>query len=126
MSVNMYRMDLTRCCSPVLATPLSETDASELAGVLKALADPARLRLLSIIASSPAGEACACDLSGPVDRSQPTVSHHLSQLVRAGILVREQRGKWAWFRIDNDRLAAVCEGLAPAGSRSSYSPASSA
>jgi ArsR family transcriptional regulator, arsenate/arsenite/antimonite-responsive transcriptional repressor len=121
----MYPMDATRCCSPVLASPLSETDASELAGVLKALADPARLRLLSIIASSPNGEACACDLS--VDRSQPTVSHHLSQLVRAGILVREQRGKWAWFRIDNDRLAEVCEGLTPVGSRdSSYAGAPSA
>jgi ArsR family transcriptional regulator, arsenate/arsenite/antimonite-responsive transcriptional repressor len=120
----MYRMDVTRCCAPLLATPLSEEDASELAAVLKALADPARLRLLSIIASSPDGEACACDLSGPVDRSQPTVSHHLSQLVRAGILVREQRGKWAWFRIDYDRLAAVCEGLSPVGSRVAYSAAS--
>lgn len=92
---------------------MSEADANALAGVLKALADPARLRLLSIIASSPDGEACACDLPGPVARSQPTVSHHLSQLVRAGILTREQRGKWAWFRVDNDRLAAVCRGLAP-------------
>ena len=122
----MYPMDRTRCCSPVLATPLSEAAASELAVVLKALADPARLRLLSIIASSPNEEACVCDLSGPVARSQPTVSHHLSQLVRAGILTREQRGKWAWFRIDNDRLAAVCEGLAPTGSRdSSYAGAPS-
>jgi ArsR family transcriptional regulator, arsenate/arsenite/antimonite-responsive transcriptional repressor len=118
-------MEVNRCCAPILMTPLSEADARELAGVLKALADPARLRLLSIIASSPNGEACACDLS--VDRSQPTVSHHLSQLVRAGILVREQRGKWAWFRIDNDRLAAVCAGLAPGGSPdSSYAGAASA
>ena len=109
----MYSMESSRCCPPALAAPLSETDATELAGVLKALADPARLRLLSIIAASPNGEACACDLSEPVARSQPTVSHHLSQLVRAGILTREQRGKWAWFRIDNDRLAAVCEGLSP-------------
>ena len=115
-SVNIHGMEPTRCCAPVLATPLSEADATELAVVLKALADPARLRLLSIIASSPNSEACACDLSGPVARSQPTVSHHLSQLVRAGILTREQRGKWAWFRIDNDRLTAVCEGLAPTGS----------
>jgi ArsR family transcriptional regulator len=101
------------CRSPVLAGPLDEGDAAELADVLKALADPARLRLVSIIASSPDGEACACNLTDPVGRSQPTISHHLSQLVRAGILVREQRGKWAWFRVRADRLAAVCAALAP-------------
>ena len=102
-----------RCCPQVLAAPLSEHDATELADVLKALADPARLRLLSIIASSPDGEACACDLSAPVARSQPTVSHHLTQLVRAGILQREQRGKWAWFRISSETLASLCAALTP-------------
>jgi ArsR family transcriptional regulator len=103
----------TICCPPLLGVPLSEHQAVELADVLKALADPARLRLISIIASSPGGEACACDLSEPLQRSQPTVSHHLSQLVRAGIITREQRGKWAWFRINHQRVAALCDCLAP-------------
>ncbi len=97
----------------MFGVPLSEEEAGELADVLKALADPARLRLISIIACSPGGEACACDLSAPLQRSQPTVSHHLTQLVRAGILTRQQRGKWAWFRINDDRVAALCECLAP-------------
>jgi ArsR family transcriptional regulator, arsenate/arsenite/antimonite-responsive transcriptional repressor len=100
-------------CPLLLAAPLSEAEASELADVLKALADPARLRLLSIIASSPDGEACACNLADPVGRSQPTVSHHLSQLVRAGILEREQRGKWAWFRVSTETMASICAALAP-------------
>jgi len=98
----------------MFAVPLSEEQAVELADVLKALADPARLRLVSMIASSPGGEACACDLHGPLERSQPTVSHHLTQLTRAGLVTREQRGKWAWFRINDERVAALCACLAPA------------
>ncbi|NCG22514.1 MAG: metalloregulator ArsR/SmtB family transcription factor [Actinobacteria bacterium] len=93
------------CCSPLLSSPLSDEDASELATVLKALADPVRLKLVSIIAAN--GEGCACDFPGATGKSQPTISHHLSQLVKAGILQREQRGKWAWFRVDADRLASV-------------------
>lgn len=110
----MLRMatDAEPCCPPLLAAPLDEAEATELATILKALADPARLRLVSIIAATAAGEACACDLAGPIGRAQPTVSHHLSQLVRAGILEREQRGKWAWFRVRTDRLAAVRDALA--------------
>ncbi len=95
----------------LLAGPLSEADANELAGVLKVLADPVRLRLVSIVASSSAGEACACDFAQPLDRSQPTISHHLSQLVAAGILEREQRGKWAWFRLNGQKLEAVHRAL---------------
>jgi ArsR family transcriptional regulator, arsenate/arsenite/antimonite-responsive transcriptional repressor len=95
------------CCPPVTAGRLDEADAAELAGVLKALADPVRLRLVSIIAAAPNGEICACDLPALLDRSQPTVSHHLTQLVRAGLVDREQRGKWAWFRLRGDRLTAV-------------------
>jgi ArsR family transcriptional regulator len=95
------------CCEPLLAAPLAEDEADELAQVLKALADPVRLRLVSLIAAAPSGEACACDLPAQVDRSQPTVSHHLTQLVSAGVLEREQRGKWAWFRVNTDRLEAV-------------------
>jgi len=86
------------CCSPVTDGVLIEDEASELAGMLKALADPVRLRLMSVIAAAPTGGICACDLPALVDRSQPTVSHHLTQLVRAGLVHREQRGKWAWFR----------------------------
>jgi ArsR family transcriptional regulator, arsenate/arsenite/antimonite-responsive transcriptional repressor len=95
------------CCAPVTAGRLDETGAAELARVLKALADPVRLRLVSLIADAPTGEICACDLPALLDRSQPTVSHHLSQLVRAGLIDREQRGKWAWFRLRAERLAAV-------------------
>lgn len=79
---------------------------------MKALADPARLRLLSLIAATDDGWACACDLHTPLGRSQPTVSHHLSTLVKAGLLEREQRGKWAWFRVRHDRLDAVRTALA--------------
>ena len=94
------------CCAPISTRPLSSDEADELAGVLKALADPIRLQLVSLIASS--GEECACDLPEAVGKSQPTVSHHLKLLVEAGIIHREQRGKWAWFQIDADRLNQVC------------------
>lgn len=104
--------DLT-CCPPLLSEPLDEDAAVELASLLKSLADPARLRLLSIIAASPDTEACACDLVEPLGRSQPTVSHHLSQLVEAGLLVREQRGKWAWFQLVPERFEQLCAALRP-------------
>ncbi len=102
------------CCSSLTAEPLSDGDAVELASLLKALADPVRLRLVSIIANASGGEVCACDLPALVDRSQPTVSHHLSQLVDAGLVAREQRGKWAWFRLRPERLTAIGELLATA------------
>ena len=93
------------CC--VLEAPLDEDGATMLAFQLKALADPTRLRLLSLIATSPSGEMCACVLPAAVDKAQPTVSHHLSQLVQAGVIEREQRGKWAWFRLNAGCLAAI-------------------
>ena len=106
MPVNMNRTVAVDepCCPPLLACPLDTASADELAGLLKALADPVRLRLVSLIACSPDGEACACDLVEPMGKSQPTVSHHLSQLVKAGLLEREQRGKWAWFSVRRDRV----------------------
>jgi arsenate reductase (thioredoxin) len=107
-SVNMFFMTdtcLPGCC--VLESPLDDQQATDLAAQLKALADPVRLRLLSMIATSATGELCACTLPEALDRSQPTTSHHLTQLVHAGLLVREQRGKWAWFRLDTDRLGAI-------------------
>lgn len=95
------------CCVPLLRAPLGEAEADDLAELLKAVADPVRLRLVSIIATAASGEVCACDFPGLVDRSQPTVSHHLSILVKAGILDREQRGKWAWFRLRRERLSSL-------------------
>ena len=95
------------CCSPVTSGVLDEAEAEELAAVLKALADPIRLRLVSIIAASHTGEVCACELPEALNRTQPTVSHHLGQLVKAGLIDREQRGKWAWFRLRPEGLAAI-------------------
>ena len=95
------------CCTPLTEGALSDADATELAAAFKAIADPVRLRLLSLVASSPTGEVCACDLPELFDRSQPTMSHHLTLLVKAGLLEREQRGKWAWFRVVPDRLDAL-------------------
>ena len=101
------------CCGSVSGDALTDTQATELAAALKALADPVRLRLVSIIGTSPTGEVCACDLPDWLDRSQPTVSHHLSLLVNAGLLEREQRGKWAWFRLRYERLGELSAFLAP-------------
>jgi ArsR family transcriptional regulator len=95
------------CCAPLTSAVLDEPSATELADALKVLADPARLRLLSLIAAGQDGEACACDLVEPLERSQPTVSHHLSVLVDAGFLSREKRGRWAWYRVDRERLRAL-------------------
>jgi ArsR family transcriptional regulator len=101
------------CCEPLLAGALSEAEAEDLAAAFKVLADPARLRLLSIVASASAGEACACDLVEPVGRSQPTISHHLSVLTDAGLLSREKRGRWAWYRVVPERLAVLRDALDP-------------
>ncbi len=93
------------CCEPVNAGVLDEDEAADLANVLKAVADPVRLRLLNLIANNV--EVCACDLPAAVDRSQPTVSHHLTVLVNAGLITRDKRGKWAWFRVCPARLDAL-------------------
>jgi ArsR family transcriptional regulator len=100
------------CCGPVLCDPIDSVGAEELAAGFKVLADPIRLRLLSLIANSDGGEMCACDLVEPIGRSQPTVSHHLSILADAGLLTREQRGKWAWFRVVPERVAVLRDALA--------------
>jgi ArsR family transcriptional regulator len=99
------------CCAPVLDEALSEAEAEDLAAAFKVLADPARLRLLSMIASATGDEACACDLVEPLGRSQPTVSHHLAVLTEAGLLTREKRGRWAWYRAVPDRLAVLRDAL---------------
>lgn len=95
------------CCTPITELALSDADATELAAAFKAIADPVRLRLLSVIAAAPTGEVCACDFPELFNRSQPTMSHHLSLLVKVGLLEREQRGKWAWFRAVPSRLDAL-------------------
>ena len=105
----MASADVQPCCPPLLGPTLGDRDADDLAGTLKALADPIRLKLINMIAAS--GEACACDLPALLDRSQPTVSHHLSILVKAGLLEREQRGKWAWFQLNQERLSQVRSAL---------------
>jgi ArsR family transcriptional regulator len=109
----MQREDEVACCTPLTTEGLDEAAASELAELFKALADPARVRLLSLIANAPGGEACVCDLVGPLERSQPTVSHHLSLLVEAGLLAREKRGRWAWYQLVPERLEQVRSTLVP-------------
>ncbi len=99
------------CCEPVLVEPLDHNEADELAAAFKVLADPVRLRLLSLVATAPDGELCACDVVDMIGRSQPTVSHHLSILADAGLLAREQRGRWAYFRVDPDRVAVLRDAL---------------
>ena len=91
------------CCSPLLAAPLDDADAVDLARTFAALGDPVRLRLLSLIAS--AGECCSCDLEGPLGKSQPTISHHTKALCQAGLIVGEKRGRWVWWRVVPERLA---------------------
>lgn len=95
------------CCAPLVREPIGQTDAEQLAVTLKALADPARLRLLSIVASSNDQEACVCDLIDPIGLSQPTVSHHLKVLTEAGFLTRSKRGTWAYYRLVPDALQQV-------------------
>jgi len=99
------------CCAPVTDSALTEDQATELAAAFKLLADPVRLRILSMVAAADGGELCACDLPEPLGRSQPTVSHHLSALTEAGLLAREKRGRWAWFRVVPERLAVLREAL---------------
>jgi ArsR family transcriptional regulator len=95
------------CCAPLTREPLSAESAASLAHTLKAIADPARLRLLSLVAAHEGGEACVCDLIEPLGLSQPTVSHHLKVLVEAGLLTREKRGVWAYFTVVPEALNAL-------------------
>ncbi|MCM0641023.1 ArsR/SmtB family transcription factor [Cellulomonas wangsupingiae] len=97
----------TGCCSPVTGSTMSTEDAERTARTLKALADPARLRLLSLIAAHDGGEACVCDLTEPVGLSQPTVSHHLKVLTDAGFVTREKRGVWAYYTLVPDAVRAL-------------------
>jgi ArsR family transcriptional regulator len=94
-------------CPPLLQEPLAAIDAEQLASALKVIADPARLRLLSLIQAQPGHEACVCHLTAPLGLSQPTVSHHLKVLLQAGLVERDQRGSWAYFRVREEPLATL-------------------
>jgi ArsR family transcriptional regulator len=111
MSVNINLVNtiatISASCPPLLQEPLEATDAEQLASALKAIADPARLRLLSLIQAQPGHEACVCHLTAPLGLSQPTVSHHLKVLLQAGLVEREQRGSWAYFRVREEPLATL-------------------
>jgi ArsR family transcriptional regulator len=95
------------CCPSVLAAPLDHAEAAELARGFNALADPVRLRLLSMLAAAPAGEICVCDFIEPIGKTQGTISHHLKILGDAGLVHGDRRGKWVWYSIDRERLASL-------------------
>jgi ArsR family transcriptional regulator, arsenate/arsenite/antimonite-responsive transcriptional repressor len=101
------------CCAPLLASTLSEDQAVELAGAFKALADPVRLRLLSLIASHAGGEACVCDLTDVFDLSGPTISHHLKVLREAGLISGARRGTWVYYRVHPEALGRLSAVLVP-------------
>ena len=108
-----------RCCAPLLRTRLGRDAAEELAAAFKAIADPGRLRLLSFIAGQPGAEACVCHLVEPLGLAQPTVSHHLRVLAEAGLLARERRGTWMFYRLVPERVEALRQALAlPSGKAS--------
>jgi ArsR family transcriptional regulator, arsenate/arsenite/antimonite-responsive transcriptional repressor len=107
-------IDVTACCAPLTREPLDQRNAEDLARSLKALADPARLRLISIVAAHDGAEACVCDLTEPLGLSQPTVSHHLKVLVDAGMLTRSKRGTWAYYRLVPGALDSVARLLVTA------------
>jgi len=106
-------LEETACCAPVTGGALDVDEAQQLARMFKALGDPTRVRLLSLIAAQPEREACICDLTEPVGLSQPTVSHHMKQLVDAGLAEREQRGRWAYYRVVDSTLALLSDALKP-------------
>ena len=106
------------CCAPLTAAPLSSEQAGQLAGRLKALADPTRLRLLSLMLANPGLEACTCDLTGPLELTQPTVTHHLRKLADAGLVVPDRRaGNFTYYRVVSDALGELAGLLAPGAAR---------
>jgi ArsR family transcriptional regulator len=111
LALNPAAVDADACCTPPLRQALAADEAETLARTLKALADPARLRLVSMVAAHDDAEACVCDLTEPLGLSQPTVSHHLKVLVEAGILSRDKRGTWAYYRLVPGALDAVARSV---------------
>jgi ArsR family transcriptional regulator len=105
-------LDLAQCAPRGLSVALDRGPAVELTGVLKALADPTRLQIISLVNSAPDGKACVCDLADSIAVSQPTISHHLRILREAGLLEREKRGTWVWYSLNRARLSQVTTLLA--------------
>jgi ArsR family transcriptional regulator len=105
----------TACCAPLLSEPITPVQATDLARLLKALADPTRLRLVSMVAAHENAEACVCDLTEPLGLTQPTISHHLKILVDAGIFTREKRGVWAFYALIPAAMDALSELLSTGG-----------
>ncbi|MDQ0866552.1 metalloregulator ArsR/SmtB family transcription factor [Arthrobacter globiformis] len=115
MSLELTPVQTVACCSPLTREPLSASEAEGIAPLLKALADPVRLRLMSLVASHEGGEACVCDLNDAFELSQPTISHHLKLLHEVGLLEREKRGVWVYYRARTEaleNLAALIGGQA--------------
>ena len=102
------------CCTPLLRQPITASQAADLARLLKALADPTRLRLVSMVAAHEGGEACVCELTEPLGLTQPTISHHLKILVDAGIFTRDKRGVWAYYALVPSAMEALSAVLSPA------------
>jgi ArsR family transcriptional regulator len=105
--IAQLQVSTEECCASVLAPSLAEGDAGELAKSFNALGDPVRLRLLNLLGAAPGGEVCICNLVEPIGKSQPTISHHMKLLVDAGLVHGERRGKWVWYSLDRERLAAL-------------------
>ena len=106
-SLTLTPVETVACCSPLLREPLSTDQAEDIAPLLKALADPVRLRLLSLVASHEGGEACVCDLNDAFELSQPTISHHLKVLHEVGLLDRDKRGVWVYYRVNGTAVAGL-------------------
>lgn len=100
-------VETAACCAPLSREPMSGEQAEQIAPLLKALADPVRLRLMSLVASHEGGEACVCDLADAFELSQPTISHHLKVLHEIGLLERSKRGVWVYYRSRPETLAAL-------------------
>jgi ArsR family transcriptional regulator len=115
MARTTKRIELLECCPSVLGAPLDEGEAAVLAGGFAALSDPARLRLLSLLAAADGGEVCACDFVEPLGKSQPTVSHHLKVLADAGLIRGDKRGRWVWYSIVPEQLDALRAALTAGG-----------
>ena len=107
--------DALACCTPLSSEPMNEEQAAQVAPLLKALADPVRLRLMSMVLSHEGGEACVCDLTPAFDLSQPTISHHLKVLHEAGLLAREKRGTWVYYQAKPRAMAAIMSLFATTG-----------
>jgi ArsR family transcriptional regulator len=113
--IELTPVQTVACCSPLVQEPIPAEQADRIAPLLKALADPVRLRLLSLVASHQDGEACQCDLQDAFELSQPTISHHLKVLHDVGLLDREKRGVWAFYRARTDVLTGLAELLGGVG-----------